>query len=68
MATLTLNVGGMTCGGCAAGVQRALAAVPGVERVEVALDAARATVTYDPAQAQPAQLQRAIEDAGFEAA
>ena len=68
MATLTLKVGGMTCGGCANSVRKAVAAVPGVQSVDVSLEAAQATVTYDDAKAQAAQLKSAIEDAGFETA
>ena len=38
----TLRVRGMSCGGCARGVERALSALSGVEWVEVDLDAGTA--------------------------
>lgn len=44
-ATHVLRVGGMTCGGCVGGVQRALAAVDGVTSANVTLDPPLATVT-----------------------
>ena len=47
MKTLSLLVSGMTCGGCAAAVERVIARVPGVSGAEVVLDAGRATVHGD---------------------
>lgn len=41
---IELEVGGMTCGGCVAGLERALAQVAGVEGTEVVLDGGRVTV------------------------
>ena len=37
METITMNVQGMTCGGCVASVTRVLKAVPGVTDVAVTL-------------------------------
>ena len=37
METITMNVNGMTCGGCVASVTRVLKAVPGVTDVAVTL-------------------------------
>lgn len=67
METVTIKVGGMTCGGCVASVTRVVQAVPGVERVDVSLDQAEAVVTYDGTKVQPAALRTAIDDAGFTA-
>ena len=50
METITLNVQGMTCGGCVASVTRVLKAVPGVDDVDGDAAAGRANVTLDPAQ------------------
>ena len=66
MENVTLNVQGMTCGGCVASVTRVLKAVPGVTEAAVTLQPGVATVTYDPARTQPAALRAAIEDAGFD--
>jgi copper chaperone len=67
METVELKVEGMTCQGCVSSVTRTLSGVPGVQKVEVSLADSRATVTYDPAKAGPAQLKRAVENAGYEA-
>jgi len=66
MENVTLNVQGMTCGGCVASVTRVLKAVPGVTEAAVTLQPGVANVTYDPARTQPAALRAAIEDAGFD--
>ena len=66
MESVTLNVQGMTCGGCVASVTRVLKAVPGVSEAAVTLQPGVANVTYDPARTQPAALRVAIEDAGFD--
>jgi len=59
---ILLTVSGMTCGGCAAAVSRALTGIPGVVAARVDLSAGRATVT---GTAQPQELIRALEAAGF---
>ena len=61
METITLNVRGMTCGGCVASVTRVLKAVPGVSDVAVALNPGSAQVTFDPARATVPALREAIE-------
>jgi len=66
MENVTLNVQGMTCGGCVASVTRVLKAVPGVAEAAVTLQPGVANVTYDPARTQPAALRAAIEGAGFD--
>ena len=52
METVTINVQGMTCGGCVASVTRVLKAVPGVDQVDVTLVPGKATVRYDAAKAE----------------
>lgn len=66
METVQLNIQGMTCSGCVKNVTGMLQKVPGVSSVEVSLEQKRATVVYNPAQAKPAQLKAAVEDAGFD--
>jgi copper chaperone len=68
METVTIKVGGMTCGGCVASVKRVVQAVPGVESVDVSLDKGQAVVTYDGAKAAPSAFKHAIAAAGFDAA
>ena len=65
-ATVTIPVGGMTCGGCVNNVTGKLKAVEGVKSVEVNLEAKRAVVTYDAGKCSPKALVAAIADAGFE--
>ena len=65
METIQLNVQGMTCGGCVKSVTSVLQKIPGVSSVEVSLEQNRATITYDPKQAAPAQFKQAVEGAGF---
>jgi copper chaperone len=66
METITMNVKGMTCGGCVASVTRVLKAVPGVDNVNVTLNPGAATVTYDPARTDRAKLRGAVVDAGYD--
>ena len=68
MQTITLNIGGMTCGGCAKSVTRILEGVNGVAKAEVSLEQKNAVVEFDPAQTDPAVLIEAVEDGGFDAA
>jgi copper ion binding protein len=66
METVTMNVKGMTCGGCVASVTRVLKAVPGVESVDVKLQPGQATVRYDASKVAVPRLKAAIEDAGYD--
>ncbi|MBP3221089.1 MAG: heavy-metal-associated domain-containing protein [Neisseriaceae bacterium] len=67
METVTISVGGMTCGGCAAGVKKALEQVSGVASADVNLAENCATVSFDQQQTNVAALREAIENAGFDA-
>ena len=61
----TYNVTGMSCASCAARVERALAKVPGVEKVNVNLATEKATVRFDPEKTGDEALQRAVERTGY---
>lgn len=67
METVTLNISGMACGGCAASVKAALEAENGVSSAEVSLENAEAVVTFDPASASGVTLCAAIARAGYHA-
>lgn len=67
MSNLTLSVQGMTCGHCVKAVESSLGELPGVSAVKVDLKAARAEVTYDPAQAKPEAILARIEEEGYKA-
>jgi copper chaperone len=66
METTLIRIGGMTCGGCVSSVTRVLKALPGVQDVQVSLEAAEARVTHDPTQTGPSALKEAVIDAGYE--
>lgn len=66
METAILKVDGMTCNGCVRSVTNVLQDLPGVDSVEVTLESARASVTFDPKEIDLARLREAIADAGFE--
>ncbi|MDP9022260.1 MAG: heavy metal translocating P-type ATPase [Actinomycetota bacterium] len=55
----------MTCGACAARVQKVLAGQPGVSAAEVNFATARARVELDPATATIPDLRKAVEGAGY---
>ena len=67
METLTLNIEGMTCGGCVKSVTRILEGVEGVAKAEVSLEGKSALIEFDPAKTDPAALIEAVEDGGVEA-
>jgi copper chaperone CopZ len=66
--TVKFSVHGMTCANCARGVERKLAATPGVGKASVDLGAASAEVEYDPARVSPETLAGAIRQLGYEVA
>jgi mercuric transport protein len=65
MERLTLTITGMTCGHCVAAVKKALAAVPGVEEVEVTLSPPRAVVSCDPTRSTVEVLTKATAEEGY---
>lgn len=65
MESVTLEIGGMSCGHCVAAVKRALSGVPGVGEAVVTLDPPRANVSFDPAKVDPKTLAKAVEEEGF---
>src|SRR6185295_2730818 len=62
---IELPITGMTCASCVRRVEKALQRVPGVEAASVNLATEQAAVSYNPAQVAPAQLQAAVENAGY---
>ncbi|MFV2029625.1 heavy-metal-associated domain-containing protein [Neisseria sp. S1] len=67
MKTVTLNIEGMTCGGCVNSVTRVLEAIEGVEKVQVDLASGRAVINIAEGKTDTTQLIEAIENAGFDA-
>jgi len=66
METATLNISGMTCGGCVRSVTNVLSALDGVVKADVSLEKKCAVVDYDQTKLDIGQLQHAVEEAGFE--
>ena len=63
---LELQVGGMSCERCAAGVQAAIEAVLGVQSVTVYLEPSRAVIIFA-SPASPDALVKAVADADRDA-
>lgn len=66
METQRLFVTGMTCGGCADTVARALHAVDGVIAADVSLDSSTATIQLDPKRTSVEALAQAVQRAGYD--
>ena len=66
-ARIVLDIPGMDCSLCPVTVSKALKRVPGVLEVRAELSTKSADVTYDPAKVVPAQLERAVIEAGYPA-
>lgn len=65
MNELKIPVQGMTCGGCAASVERAVGRVPGVQGAKASFEQAQVVVQVGPGVAREALVQ-AIEAAGYD--
>ena len=65
---VTLPILGMTCANCVATVEKSLSKTEGVQEAQVNLSSERATVRFDPAKANVADLVKHIQDAGYEVA
>lgn len=65
--TISLDVGGMHCAGCAASVERALRSVSGVADARVNLAVERADIDVVGSDTSPARLEQAVIAAGYRA-
>ncbi|MBN2353650.1 MAG: copper-translocating P-type ATPase [Spirochaetales bacterium] len=61
----TFAIGGMTCASCSARVEKALRAVPGVERASVNLATEKADVSFKPDQVRLFEIKDAVVKAGY---
>lgn len=57
---------GMSCAGCAANVEHALAATEGVKEAKVNFAASTVMVNYEPEEVTPQDLQRIVRNAGYD--
>jgi len=64
-ATMTLNIGGMTCASCVFHVESALSRVDGVAEASVNLATEKATVKYFAGATGRDEFTAAVEDAGY---
>jgi len=62
---ISLPITGMTCASCVRRVERTLGKVPGVAAASVNLATEQATVSYDPTAVRLADLESAVEKAGY---
>ncbi len=65
--TAVLQVDGMTCGSCAAGIQTVLGNLDGVQTADVSFDKGQAIVRFDPERVSLEALSEAIQGLGYEA-
>jgi len=68
MATIEINVEGITCGGCEKSIRNALLEKDGVSDVSASHETGIVKIDFDDAKIQPDALKQAIEDAGFDVA
>jgi len=62
----TLQVEGMSCEHCEAAVKGALEELNGVSSVDVSLDSGEVEVTYDDAKVSVEDMEKAVEDQGYD--
>ena len=67
VAHVSFAVEGMDCPACASAVEIKLKAVKGVRSVGDSSDSKKADVDFDPLSTTVSELQKAIEDAGYDA-
>src|SRR6478735_9307816 len=64
---IDLPIGGMSCASCAARIEKAIAAVPGVDDCNVNFATETATVHYDGDRVGPDAMRAAVADLGYTA-
>ncbi|KAI8979685.1 hypothetical protein BDF20DRAFT_835670 [Mycotypha africana] len=67
LASVQLEIHGMTCASCVMSIERSLRSKKGVVTVNIALLAERGTVTFEPNLINTEAIVKTINDAGFEA-
>lgn len=63
--TVTIRVKGMTCGGCATNVEKALKSTEGVREARVSFERGKAMIKYDDRKVTVAKLREVINNTGF---
>ena len=67
MQTVKMPVDGMVCNACQSNVKKTIKSVDGVTDVEVNLEKKFAVFSFDPKKVKVEQVQKAVNDKGFEA-
>lgn len=62
-----LKVEGMTCGGCAAGVEKALNSIDGIISSDVQFETAMASIEFDAEKVNADEMIAKIKEAGYKA-
>ena len=65
---IEIKIDGMTCGGCVTSVQKALTGRDGVSEAIATLDTGMVAIDFDASVIKQAELESAIQDAGFDVA
>lgn len=65
MDSQTFKLRGMSCAACASNIESAIRSVPGVETCSVNFGAEQAVVAYDTNQVSAADIQSAVDEAGY---
>lgn len=60
-----IQISGMTCAACAAGIEKGLNKMEGVEQANVNLALEKSSVKYDPSKLSEADLEKKIEALGY---
>ena len=68
MASINLNVEGITCGGCEKSIRNALLAHDGVSAATASFETGVVVIEFDDSKVTQDQLKQAIEAAGFDVA
>ncbi len=63
--TIEVPIRGMDCAECTLHVQQAIAALPGVESVNVFLSSERAVIRFNPALVDLPTIRKAVEGASY---
>lgn len=66
MATVSINVGGMSCKNCVKSISDSLIALSGVLNVDASLENKKVDINYDEGKVSVEAMKKAIYDLGFE--
>ncbi|MFE8695873.1 copper chaperone CopZ [Cytobacillus sp. FJAT-53684] len=66
METITLKVGGMSCGHCVKAVEGTVGELKGVDKVTVDLEGGNVQVQFDSTSVSVKEIKEAIDDQGYD--